>query len=377
MPTELPGTLWVNRGRWNWRVKLPGEAKRKNFPLRLPGAKDALPEHRGRDLAMSLAWKMWKKSNRNAGAHDGPRAYTLAEVAGRFYEWADIYYRRADGSRTREGNNCEVALRSLVARFGSESLDNIGYSSLIEARNELETSGLYRTTINQRVGIWKRFIGWALENRLCQPSTKSEWCALGNLKQLRTVAPEGAPIRPVPHAWVKATLPYLPEPARSMVRIHELTGMRPGELLAMRACDIERRRTVWVYRPGQHKNSHRGQPRVIVIGPRAQKIIAPFVRSWKDRGRIWATYKSPTEYGQTIRRGVQAAQIAGARIEHWSSNQLRHSCGTRVRRKFGVEAAGAVLGHARSGVRITDRYTRDAIEAELVAVATLPMSAIG
>ena len=38
------------------------------------------------------------------------------------------------------------------------------------------------------------------------------------------------------------------------------------------------------------------------------------------------------------------------RVVHWAPNQLRHSAGTEVRHRFGLEAAQVVLGHAHANV---------------------------
>lgn len=45
-------------------------------------------------------------------------------------------------------------------------------------------------------------------------------------------------------------------------------------------------------------------------------------------------------YERAIARGC-----AKAEIPEWEPNQLRHSCGTKVRRLYGLDAAAAVLGH--------------------------------
>ncbi len=37
-------------------------------------------------------------------------------------------------------------------------------------------------------------------------------------------------------------------------------------------------------------------------------------------------------------------------IPHWHPHQLRHTRGTEVRKKYGVEAAQVSLGHARADV---------------------------
>jgi integrase len=62
-----------------------------------------------------------------------------------------------------------------------------------------------------------------------------------------------------------------------MVQLQRLTGMRPGEVCRVRACDLERgERGHWFFRPRQHKGTWRGAERVIVIGPKAQTVLKPF-----------------------------------------------------------------------------------------------------
>ena len=46
----------------------------------------------------------------------------------------------------------------------------------------------------------------------------------------------------------------------------------------MRSRDVDTRRDVWVYRPLQHKTAHHGHERVVLIGPRAQEILRPFLK---------------------------------------------------------------------------------------------------
>ena len=44
----------------------------------------------------------------------------------------------------------------------------------------------------------------------------------------------------------------------------------------------------------------------------------------------------------------------------WSPNQLRHTAGTEIRKKFGLEAAQVVLGHSRADV--TQIYAEQNLE---------------
>jgi integrase len=376
-------------------VRLPGEADRKNYPLRLRGQSSALPETRAKSLAESIAWRIWEKTaKQNARSDDdATSAQTLEEVVAQFLCWADRAYRREDGTPTREATNCEIALRVLRGRYGTELLDNVGYENLLAARNELEQEvgkkgqpKYHRNTINQRAGVWKRFIRWALRNRLCLPQTKNEWWALDNLEYMRSMAKESKPVVGVLHKHVKATLPHLSRTAATMVQVAELCGARPGEIASMRFCDIERRREVWLYRPAQFKMKYRGHLRVIAIGPRAATMIEEYLNEsspdWKSSDPLFCPDDIPNRrveihsdkpvqsWQQCVR---YAARSAG--VPHWSLNQLRHACGTRVRRKFGKDAAQAVLGHAIQ--TITDRYTTQAIEQEMIRIIRPVMVAIG
>jgi integrase len=384
-PRALPGTLWLNSGRWNWRVHLPGTPARANYPLRLHGQKIALAEEKGESLAESIAWRMWEKASRQENAaHDN--GMTLDDAAGRFMAHAESYYRRADGTQTREAFNCELALRPIRAAHGQSPVDDVTYQDILDARDALIAKGLNRTTVNQRVGIWRRFFSWALENRLVSPTTKAEVCAISNLKRGRCPAPEGEQVLPVSHLVVKRTVAILPPNLRAMIGVQELCGARPSEICTMRPCDIERRRGVWVYRPASHKTEHKGNCRVIVLGPRAVAILTPLLASVAPQARVFHPERGSrageawqtSTYGQAIRKAVIAVKKAGVDVPEWAPNQLRHACGTRVRRKFGPAAASAVLGHsAVGGARITDNYTRSTIEREMISASTRPMLAIG
>lgn len=50
-------------------------------------------------------------------------------------------------------------------------------------------------------------------------------------------------------------------------------------------------------------------------------------------------------------RGELRAAAATWRANHyWAPNQLRHTRGTAIRQKFGIEATRTVLGHAETSV---------------------------
>jgi integrase len=139
-------------------------------------------------------------------------------------------------------------------------------------------SGVCRAVVNQRVGRVVRVFRWAVGEELIAESTWRALTAVRGLERGRTTARETEPVGPVADAVVDATLPYLTAPVRAMVRLQRLTGARPGEVCAIRACDLDMTGAVWLYRPPHHKTAHRGKQRVIALGPQAQAVIKPFLR---------------------------------------------------------------------------------------------------
>jgi integrase len=52
---------------------------------------------------------------------------------------------------------------------------------------------------------------------------------------------------------------------------------------------------------------------------------------------------------ESYRRAIhRACDKAG--IDRWSPNRLRHSAGTEIRKRYGLEAAQVILGHASADV---------------------------
>jgi integrase len=269
-------------------------------------------------------------------------------------------------------------------------------------------AALCRGVVNQRIGRVRRMFKWGSENELIPPHVHHALRDVRGLSRGRSQARETKPVGPVPEAVVEATLPYLNRQVRAMVRVQLLTGCRPGEVVILRACDIDMSGRIWLYRPGRHKTEHHGHARIIAIGPRAQEIIRPFLKldtqaylfSPRDamqelRGARAAVRKTPlprvaatrrrhpkrqpgefystSSYEHAVRRGVELANTAAAcdlckprkpadrceackavAIPHWHPHRLRHTRATELRREYGLDVARAVLGHRTP--TITEMY---------------------
>jgi site-specific recombinase XerD len=190
-----------------------------------------------------------------------------------------------------------------------------------------------------------------------------------------------------------------------MVEIQWLAGMRPTEVAIMRTIDLNTSGSIWEYRPSFHKLDHHDVERIVMIGPRAQQILKPWLRAdmeaylfspaetldefhaartelrktpWPKKGRenrpkVRNRKRPPrdrydvTSYRRAIARacdlaflhpelsnipkkaltGQQRADLAAWRSQHrWSPNQLRHAAATLVRREMGIDSARAILGHS-------------------------------
>ena len=170
--------------------------------------------------------------------------------------------------------------------------------------------------------------------------------------------------------------PYLPEepqfvsvPVWGMIETQLHTGMRQGEVMTMRGCDLNVSGAVWEYSPDSHKTEHHGRRRMVFIGPKAQAVLREFLKTEiaaylfrpvdarkerKGKRRFRERYTSDS-YNSAIRRGIQKAnrersEAGEMEIPHWHPNQLRHTAGTLVRREFGLDAARTVLGHSSAAV---------------------------
>jgi integrase len=164
-------------------------------------------------------------------------------------------------------------------------------------------------------------------------------------------------------------------------------------------CDLNMSGKVWTYTPEHHKTQHFGRGRVIFIGPKAQKLLKPFLRTdllayafspaiadRERRDRQHAQRVTPLSCGNVPGSNVRPhpkkkpgeqfhvngynraiakaclrafpapkdldadARKAWNREHKWNSHQLRHSFATRVRREHGLDTVQVLLGHAQANV---------------------------
>jgi len=230
---------------------------------------------------------------------------TVNRVLLAYWKFAEAYYVR-DGKQTKELTCMRDALRPLRRLYGSLHVSEFGPAKLKVVRDYMiDEQDLCRTEINKRIGRIKRFFRWAVSEEIVPPSLAHGLDSLKGLRKGRSRARESQKVRPVPDEHVNATLPFLPPQLVAMVEVQRNTRMRPGEVVAMRACDIDMSMDVWVFFPDRHKNDWRDQPRAVALGPKVQEMIKPFLHRPADAYLFSPkeAYEWRLKTGGEIRRG--------------------------------------------------------------------------
>lgn len=337
----------------------------------------------------------WLVSGRRRAAE--PADLTVVELCARFLKHAKRHYRRADGTPTSTIFNYKSVIPHLTAIYGRVPVTEFGPLSLKAVRQRLIDAGWRRSVINQAMCFIRGIFRWAASAEIVPIAVHEALRAVEPLRWGRTAARESEPIRPVPAAHIRAVRPHISRQVWAMIQLQRLTGMRPGEVVQMRAIDLDTSGRVWAYTPASHKTEHRGHGRTVYLGPRAQVILEPFLKreltvplfsprnaiceraqgTWTHRRANQA--ETPRMTTRTLRdrydtasyrRSITRACVA-AQMSEWSPNQLRHNAATRLRREFGIDLAATILGH-RLGSQVTEIY----VEAN-VARAVEVMARVG
>src|SRR5262249_1507473 len=152
--------------------------------------------------------------------------------------------------------------------YGSTPAAEFGPLALKAIRQAMIVEGLGRRTINQRVARIVRVFRFAVENEFVPADLHHALKAVPGLRRGRSAAKESKEVRPVDDPRVDAVEPFLSRQLWVVVQLQRLTGMRSGEVLQMRTCDLEMSGAVWEYVPDRHKTEHHGKARRIFLGPR-------------------------------------------------------------------------------------------------------------
>ena len=307
---------------------------------------------------------------------------TIAELATAYRDGHVATYYVKDGRPTSEQDNIRQALRFVRRLYGHSRAREFSPLALKATRQAMIEAGRCRSLINKDVNRIRGMFRWAVEHELVGIAVYQALKAVAGLTRGRSEAKERPPVGPVPEAHVEAVLPHVSPTVATMIRVQRMTGMRPQEVILMRAVDIDRSdQECWVYRPHRSKSEHHERERVIFLGPKCQKLLCPYLeidptgymfsprraeaqrRTKHGTRRVRTTGPTQREQppGAAPRRAPGDLYDDGAYrkairrvcirlgIPNWFPHQLRHSAASEIRRRYGLEASQAVLGHAELG----------------------------
>jgi integrase len=246
----------------------------------LASGRQRLPDHRRGDAVNVSAQSPEDKS------------LSIAEILAMYWDHAETYYRRPDGSPSPELHCLRAAFRPLRRLYDDLPAADFSPKKLKAVREMMMQAGLTRTTINRQIGRIKRVFKWAVENELIPSGVFHGLQAVTGLKAGRSDAKEPRAVRPVAREIVEKTIPHLPSIVAAMVKLQMLTGMRSGEVCRVRPCDLERASDLWRYRPAEHKTARHGRDRIVLIGPQSQEILGPLVDQARPEDYVFSPVRS-------------------------------------------------------------------------------------
>jgi len=240
----------------------------------------------------------WKATSGLANQSDASRVVgdpevSVAELSLAYWKFAKGYYVK-DGQPTGQVTLVKSALHYLQELYSGTRAVDFGPLALQAAQEHMVAKGLSRPYINGHTRRIRLMFRWAASKELIPATVYQSLVTVDGLKKGRTTAREPDPIGPVLDEVVEATLPHLPVVVADMVRIQRLTGCRPGEICKLRPCDVDRSGEVWIFRPVGHKMTHHDRDRAILIGPKAQAILLPYLLR-DAQAYCFSAFESETE----------------------------------------------------------------------------------
>lgn len=342
---------------------------------------------------------------------------TMAQVAVAYLDYAQEYY-----AQSSEFKQMKLVLKPIEVLYPLLPSDQFGPADfkavrswwlskdVFTGKNEDGSDKPYRKCsrqyCNKQMGRLLQVIKWGVSEGMIPPAVYQAVKCVPPLKRGRVKAPETKPVKPVDPKLVEDTLGRLPRVVADMVRFQLLTGCRPGEVCKLKPSMVDRAdKNVWAVRLDHHKTAHHGRDRTIFVGPKAQKILAPYLlraadsfcfspaeaqeqrfqaradtrvtpenqgnrKGYSKKTRARTKYKrmpgehyTTQSYGKAIKYACNKGEM---KLPSWAPNQLRHLRATEIRSLFGLEEVASILGHA--DIAISQVYAeKDIARAKRVA----------
>ena len=274
---------------------------------------------------------------------------TIDELCLGYYRHAERYYTK-NGKPTIQVRLIRLSLKVLRWLYAHTLAKDFGPLALRACQVEFVRDGLSRRECNRRTNLIKGAFKWGVSQELVSGLVWHGLQAVGGLRKGRCEARETKPVGPVPDGIVERTLEHLSPTLAAMVRLQLASAMRPGELVLTTVRDLDMSGPIWEYHPGSWKTEHHvgRAPRVIMLGPKAQEIIRPFL-SLDISGYLFSPQRAVDElnaehreerktplYDAHIRHQAKQRKARGRRPlgDHYTVNSYRIAVARACDRAF-------------------------------------------
>lgn len=291
---------------------------------------------------------------------------TVHGLIAEFMEWAKSEYRqaRAGSAHGGEATNLKYPLRIVGEMYGTLEAGDFGLPQLAKVQDAFAGRGWTRRSVNRQINRVRSCWAWGASRGHVSPECAAALKLLRPIREGSGRVTEKPDVRAAPIDHVRAAAASAsPAVVGEMIEMLLLTGMRVGELVRMRPVDIDRSGRVWLYQLEQHKTAHKAKTRIIAIGPRAQRVLAPRLSVCTKLDALVYVNTSGRMYEPRAfrRRVLRACELA--EVPEFTTHQIRHTSATLPRTEGGLDAAQAMLGHTTA--TSTVKYA----EAEPAAIA--------
>lgn len=310
-----------------------------------------------------------------------PAGLTIAEVCVLWIAHCEKKFTKPDGTTSSSIHECNMIVRALEPDAAVPAA-SFKARALIAMQQRLVAQGRPRVTVNRIAKGVRRLFRWATQMEYVPESIMPALESVDPLRRGQSEAGELEPVTDVPDEHVEAALAVMQRIPADLVRFIRLVGCRPGEACMIRPRDVDTSGTVWKWTLPEHKNAWRGHDRTVLIGPRAQAVLRPYLKrapqlycfspAESERKRCWwrrrqrqspmtpsqaartpksqpmckpKSYYSVASLGCAVKRACRRADVP-----EWSPMQLRHNAATEAREAMGLDAAQARLGHKSANI---------------------------
>jgi integrase len=285
----------------------------------------------------------WEAAGRRVPTRRPLHGLTVAELLRDYLRYAQNHYRPNEQGNCSEVEAFKRAFLITCELFAEDLAADFGPKKLKQVREAMVKLDWCRTYINDQINRLRRVFKWGVEEELL-PASSSH--ALRAVAPIRAGAPgvrESKKVRPVPLAIVEACLPFMTPTVATMVRMQMHTGMRAGEVCIMRTADIEIGGRVWCYTPHRHKTEYHGKTREVFIGPKAQEVLKPWLRTELE-GYLFTPAQAQAEQ-LARRRAARRTPLWPGHIRH-QQQKRKQDAKRSIRDHYGVDSYRRAITYA-------------------------------